>query len=1188
MALSEGTKNIVKSFSGVFDVLQNGLDSREKMTAFLNDFGWRVPMTRAEISTVNAVFVLKNTLEQIAELANSLEEDDADVFDLLEQLVPIMKSVYQDVKNISSVPGIQAGMPYPFSESDFWEQMKQDLPNYIIHRYVEESHPKWYSLLYFLGILDVVHVYTEDRLGGETGLNISDQSDRINFYRREVRWDRLTQLITDPAGLFKGTYGWDVADTFDHYRFIDAISLILDSAGFASKIIRPPQDLLDEYIPFDSDALKFIRAIEIPIVNIPNEDWNATARLGLLIMPIPRHFEDMHHANLPGGFMITPLVQGSFTGLIPFSSEGDISVGFFGDMEANGLFRFNITPEGVTVHVDAGQITLDGGVFIEAKPQKPYKIIGDAEEGGFYIHLEGAYAGAFVSGPVTDPEFTLTVGTSKDDNPGQPTLVFGINFADGDSFISKIFEGKHQEIKIGGRLIWSSKDGFSIDGNIGFKIHLKSHLNIGPLSFTDMDLELGTSGDNAGLIFGTDVNLKLGPFKASVEEIGLAVEMTNKEGTGEVGIFGDLDFDFGFKPPTGIGFVIDASAFKGGGFLSFDFEEERYVGALELSVKDKIALKVIGVLTTKLPGNEDGYSLLLLITAEFEPINLGFGFTLNGVGGLIALNRTMNFEYLRAGVKAKTLDNILFPTDPIANINQIISDLEGAFPVSEGRYAFGPMAIIGWGTPTLITIELGLMIEVPSPVRLAILGVVKAILPSPDKQLLKLQINFLGTIDFEAKFMTFDASIYDSKLLSFTLAGDMVFRLKWGENSNFLFSLGGFHPSYTPPPLGIPSMSRLTINLLGGDNPRLTLTSYFALTSNTVQFGSAIDFYYRITSKWDVVGYMGFDILIQFNPFYLTAQIGASLAVRKNGETKLGIYLGASVSGPAPWHVQGTAEFEVCKITLKVSFDKTFGESQTTTLPNIAVKPLLVDALSNKANWQASIPENNNLFVTLRELDNAPGNVVAHPFGSIGVSQKIVPLGTAFNKFGTQRPSDHTKFEIKIANDATVPVDFETNTLKDLFAPAEFFAMSDSAKLTRKSFEEFNSGVTIKGNDTIKSTFLMERELMYEQVVMDSRNTPVNDGLKPEKPIAFNAFIQNGSAAKSKPGSKSKPVSANAPAKVGVKEEKFTIANVSDLSLYNSTQPMSEAEMHSLLDDLFKNNPELTGELQVVPVYELA
>ena len=37
------------------------------------------------------------------------------------------------------------------------------------------------------------------------------------------------------------------------------------------------------------------------------------------------------------------------------------------------------------------------------------------------------------------------------------------------------------------------------------------------------------------------------------------------------------------------------------------------------------------------------------------------------------------------------------------------------------------MAKIGWGTPTLLTADLGLLIEVPQPMRLLILGVAKAL-----------------------------------------------------------------------------------------------------------------------------------------------------------------------------------------------------------------------------------------------------------------------------------------------------------------------------------------------------------------------------------------------------------------------------------------------------------------------------
>ena len=67
-----------------------------------------------------------------------------------------------------------------------------------------------------------------------------------------------------------------------------------------------------------------------------------------------------------------------------------------------------------------------------------------------------------------------------------------------------------------------------------------------------------------------------------------------------------------------------------------------------------------------------------------------------------------------------------------------------------------------------------------------ILGVIRGILPDERTTILKLQVNFLGVIDFEQGRFSFDASLFDSKLLSFTLSGDMAMRLYWGANANFL------------------------------------------------------------------------------------------------------------------------------------------------------------------------------------------------------------------------------------------------------------------------------------------------------------------------------------------------------------------------------------------------------------------
>ena len=150
--------------------------------------------------------------------------------------------------------------------------------------------------------------------------------------------------------------------------------------------------------------------------------------------------------------------------------------------------------------------------------------------------------------------------------------------------------------------------------------------------------------------------------------------------------------------------------------------------------------------------------------------------------------------------------------------------------------------------------NLGLIVEFPNPVRIVILGVIKMIMPDPENSILQLQINFVGILDFEAQYISFDASIYNSRILTITLEGDMAFRLFWGSEKAFLLSVGGFHPTFQPSEsLKVGSMKRIRASLLSG-NPSLTLSCYFALTSNTVQFGASIDFLYEI-SGFSVVGY---------------------------------------------------------------------------------------------------------------------------------------------------------------------------------------------------------------------------------------------------------------------------------------------------------------------------------------------
>src|SRR4029077_7800286 len=211
--------------------------------------------------------------------------------------------------------------------------------------------------------------------------------------------------------------------------------------------------------------------------------------------------------------------------------------------------------------------------------------------------------------------------------------------------------------------------------------------------------------------------------------------------------------------------------------------------------------------------------------------------------GIVAVNRTFDETALRAGLKNHTLDGVMFPKDPIRNAPQILSNLNKVFPAASGHHLFGPMVQISWGTPVLITADLGVVLEFGVRLRLLILAQVVAILPKPENDLVRLQMDAVGVLDFDQGTAALDATLYDSRLLKkFVLTGDMAMRLNWEGSPNFALAVGGLHHAFNPPP-NFPTLESIPHNLCPGDNPRLRCEAYFALTSNTVHFGARAELY---------------------------------------------------------------------------------------------------------------------------------------------------------------------------------------------------------------------------------------------------------------------------------------------------------------------------------------------------------
>jgi len=1150
MSTSQNTfHTIVKHAAIAVTPLKEAVSDIDKFKALLYAMGWQT----TDLTVPSAYSNLVSSIDQVINAVNSLSDppDLNEILDLLEDI----KQLYTAIKQIQTAPSGS------FTAGTFLAELPQRLAEYLAIRYIEDQLPKIYYLLRTLGII-ISTDYPEIT---------SPPDQRPAFTRLEFKFNNLQKFIDNPVDLLKLLYDWGLADM----NFNPIMSLLQGffvSKGIAATVEWNSGEGSDAYGYTQDSLMPHSRAVlTVPFYSFFFND--TYYELGFQLF---KYVEDQQ-----SGLLLQPLFPTSISQDLQVTDDTMLAVSANSNIAS--LFGVDINPNGIVIRYPGAPGTAlpqaGFGATLKYAPSEPLHLLGNPA--GSRIELSGAEF-AFLVEYLGDGFEVQLDAAIKD-------LSIVLSGGDGDGFISKILGNVEKRFDTELGINWSNTGGLRFRGAGGFELQLNPHIQLGPIAIENLKVAIQappSTPAKAKLMAAAGLKLTLGPFTAVVDEIGLELALTFASGNA-----GPFDIRTGFKPPTGLGLSIKTETVTGAGYLSFNKDEGRYVGALELSIKKKIAIKAIGILTTKLPGGQSGYSLLLLITAEFQPIQLGFGFTLNGVGGLIALHRRMDTEVLRKGVREGTLDNILFPKDPVENISSIISTLESAFPIQEGRYSFGPMAIIGWGTPTLITAELGLFFELPDANEIALIGIIKAILPKEDKPILKLQIAFAGIINFEKKSITFDASLFDSSVAGMPLSGDMIFRLRWGDQPTFVLSVGGFHPKFPIPPLNIPDMRRLTVNLLDGDSPRLTLSTYFAITSNTAQFGAAIDFYWAITGNIDIVGHLGYDALFYFSPFRFIATMEGSLEVRRKSKAMLSLWFAGLLEGPTPWHVQGSVGFKILGIDYEKDFDKTFGQRDATTLPDVEVLPQLVAALQDKKNWQAKLSEEVPLLVTVRELNTPGADPVVHPQGSLAVSQKVVPLDIDISRFGNCRPaaSGYSYFNINLGYDANPANVMAKTDLKEFFSPNEYFELSESERLNRPSFEEFRAGVQITSTSTALTTGGFRRmEYLYETIVMDQRIRPERVLLNTTINQAARTAFGGGNAASNSPlNAANRARSVQPTLQAFDTGMTYAIARTSDLSHYNSLTASTQTEVQALLERELELNPALEGTLQIVNFFEL-
>lgn len=1019
---------------------------------------------------------LDDWLAGVADAAGAvvtIVEDPGDLdFDKLRRVI----DQAQRLSKLGSLPPLATGqVPDPQVLAD----MGIDLLTFLTVNRLFAASPVTYRILVLLGLItpaaDAEPSPPAPADPAKPPIRLSRRRDRLNL-------DLLVDLLTDPVKALRSVYA------------PGGITSQAD-ADLTASILFPRVAAL-------------LRELGVPARY--GIDSDLADRLTEAGVAISGHMLSVEGRIAAGAFRF--LIGGSVA-LRHLPPDGGPAVILVPRLEAGvsavlGRFRFDLdvagTPPAALEISEAGFVVRGGGGSLTVTAGVAR--LPDRE--GFALRL-GPAAGTHLGVGQLGLAGSVTVGTGRDDvsvalRAGDGEIV--IRAGDGDTFLKKVLPENGLRVGFALGVGWSRLGGLTIEGGASMAVTLGVHQALGPVEL--QSIFLAVEGDTRRrlirLTAALTAKLEIGTFKAVVERIGVTGTLSFPAGGGAVGA---VTPSLAFKPPDGLAVSLKAGPVTGGGYLFIDQDKGRYAGALELGFQE-FKLAALGLLNTKMPDGSpirdaagaEIWSFIVVAAAQWKPVHIMFGIHIAGAGLVVGIHRTADVEALRAGVRSKALDAVLFPPDPVGNAPNLLATLGTLFPVAPGRFTFGLMGRFTWGPGTWLSLELGLILEIPAPLRLIVLGRIQLTLPRPpegqskvENPAVSLRLDSLGILDFDRSEFSLDASLIDSKIAGMAISGDMALRASWGAAAGFALAVGGFHPRFTPPP-AFPTLGRLTLKIVDKPAVRLILQAYLAVTSNSVQLGARLDLHAE-AAGFSVDGLLLLDVLIRFRPFGFETDLAAGVVLKKGDRELLVVQVELHLTGPDPWHARGRARFKLWFINGSVPFEGSFGEQRAAEPapepPN--VKEQLRTALSEPGAWTVTPPAGP--LVGLRDAPVATDVILLHPLGSLGVHQSVMPLDVTVRRLGPVVLGGPSRCTVAGLRLGTEPTLITGEPVLDQFAPGEYFELTDDERLSRPGFEplpagrRFATGIAVPVDASLGAT----TDLDYEVSILDAPDRPVRD-----------------------------------------------------------------------------------------------
>ena len=625
-----------REFAKAVAPLESILSSPEEARVLLNELGWDLPPGVDDIGLSVDVRAVIDQLQVIDRSTPDERKDPAVMAARYGELLVKVARLVADIRVAAAALSNVLSADY-LNATRIHEQLAPRLLDYLIIRYAEHEHYRVYNLLALMGIFHVEAKRADPAMF------------QVEYVQRSVIYGRIGKFFSDPGGLAAEVYGWGTAD-FNSAALLLNVAQLLQAfgadlrPGLLSR--RVEESLLGRVVP-EADTQPMPRVV-IDLIRGLGLD---PLTVGLSVFAL----RPASAGGTDGGIGVAPFVAGTAELVFPLSASGEAQLELEGSVASEVGVALLTRPGGKFEIKSLGPpLSTDVKVALRLRwlpPPDQDRLVLLAAEG---VGVDAA--DAFVELIASPSELELAVGVSDGAVGVKPS---------GDGFLAHVLPPEGLTAPFDLVLGWSSRGGLRLRGGAGLETTIQVGTEFGPILIESVYVGFRVGGSGIRLVVATSPSLALGPFAAAVDRVGIQLDVSFPSAGGN---FGPVQLGVGFNPPKGVGLAIATPAVAGGGFLELDYDAGRYSGVFELTIVGTVSVKAVAIITTKLADGSPGFALLIFITAEgFTPVQLGMGFSLTGIGGLLAINRTVNADAVRGGLRNGVLDSILFVKDPVKN-----------------------------------------------------------------------------------------------------------------------------------------------------------------------------------------------------------------------------------------------------------------------------------------------------------------------------------------------------------------------------------------------------------------------------------------------------------------------------------------------------------------------------------------